>query len=631
MAYRPCINPNCKSHGVAHPNCKCFLGMADGGEVGYCNGPHKNDCQYFSDGGQVQEGFISDSEVTPDTGFVPDNEVAADYNPENVPGFIPEDEAVKSKFESPMQQGITALEGLAQGIAGPLATLAETKLLGVPEADIVARQEANPILHGASSATGLIGSAFIPGGQAAVVAKIGAKATQAMNMGKVGAAIIGNAISNGVIQAGDEVSKWMLGQGDPADGVGAKLANIGAAGLIGGAFGTAGVATKSIGKKALSEIAESQFGQRAEFFLNGVADAMSGKGKESAKTLAGVSKSAYLAGLKAFDSLGTAGAVIETVRNAQSSDNILKDMAKGYVAGWAAKKAAPAVLKVLGSGNLTGAFQAFDHAAEMAAGSKMIDKALDGVFKAGSLGAQSITSEIISHRDRKKLEEYLENGGIDSEIEKALQEQNAIPQFAEGGEVEAPEPTILEPNGVETHYPEQNILLSAARGRISNYLNSLRPTPNAPKLAFDEEPEDEEKKQTYNRAIDIALNPLSIMNEIKAGTIEPEHVQHFNNLYPEMQGLLQKRITQKIIDMQIEGETPDYKVRQGLSMFMGTALSGDITPEGIQAAQSVYAAKQAQQQPQQAPKSSSNKSKLSKSDQSFLTNNQALTGRSQKQ
>ena len=56
MAELPCRNPNCKSHGIAHPNCKCYgpsMAFAKGGHV--CSGPHKENCEYFADGGQVAD------------------------------------------------------------------------------------------------------------------------------------------------------------------------------------------------------------------------------------------------------------------------------------------------------------------------------------------------------------------------------------------------------------------------------------------------------------------------------------------------------------------------------------------------------------------------------------------------
>lgn len=49
----PCKNPNCKSYGKVHPNCRCYSQMAKGGEVSYCASgkPHQKGCHYFAEGG----------------------------------------------------------------------------------------------------------------------------------------------------------------------------------------------------------------------------------------------------------------------------------------------------------------------------------------------------------------------------------------------------------------------------------------------------------------------------------------------------------------------------------------------------------------------------------------------------
>lgn len=68
----PCLNPNCKSHGRPHPNCRCY-GMADGGKVAdksYCayGKPHMKGCSYYKDGGPVKNDnwLIQDSDILPE-------------------------------------------------------------------------------------------------------------------------------------------------------------------------------------------------------------------------------------------------------------------------------------------------------------------------------------------------------------------------------------------------------------------------------------------------------------------------------------------------------------------------------------------------------------------------------------
>jgi hypothetical protein len=74
-------------------------------------------------------------------------------------------------------------------------------------------------------------------------------------------------------------------------------------------------------------------------------------------------------------------------------------------------------------------------------------------------------------------------------------------------------------------------------------------------------------------------------------------------------------------------------VRQGLSLFLGTPLSSDFTQQNIAAAQSVFTAQAAAaaQSSQPETKPSGSKKSLSKSEQSYMTQGQALVTRQQHQ
>ena len=53
--YPPCMNPECKSYGKSHPNCRCWgsIGyekLAEGGDIGtFCaHGiPHMPECEHY--------------------------------------------------------------------------------------------------------------------------------------------------------------------------------------------------------------------------------------------------------------------------------------------------------------------------------------------------------------------------------------------------------------------------------------------------------------------------------------------------------------------------------------------------------------------------------------------------------
>lgn len=181
----------------------------------------------------------------PDGQFTPDAPVASN----GASGFIPDDQfqSDEDKYGTPGQMAITAVEGAAHGVAGPLATIAEKHILGVPEADIRGRQEANPITHGIGQAVGLGGGLLTGTGEAALMTKAGELAAGAVGLGKgletanlgykVGSAAVQQAAEMAVLQSGDEVSKMILH--DPSASAESALSNIGLAAALGGATGAA--------------------------------------------------------------------------------------------------------------------------------------------------------------------------------------------------------------------------------------------------------------------------------------------------------------------------------------------------------------------------------------------------------
>lgn len=150
------------------------------------------------------------------------------------------------KYGSLGQQAITGLEGVAEGVAGPLAPLAEHHLLGVSKEDILARREENPITHGAGQVAGLAGSLLTGVGEGALLAKAGSTITKAVGLGseavraaplvyKVGSSAVQQAAEMAILQGSDEVSKMILN--DPKTSAESAIANIGLSAALGGAGG----------------------------------------------------------------------------------------------------------------------------------------------------------------------------------------------------------------------------------------------------------------------------------------------------------------------------------------------------------------------------------------------------------
>lgn len=148
-----------------------------------------------------------------------------------------------AKFSSPIEQAKTFAEGIGQGTTFGASTAGELAA-GAKAEDIAARRATNPGVHELGQMTGLIGSSLTGVGEAAVLGHAGDLAAKGLGLAgeglakKIGSAAVKEAIAFSGIQAGDEVSKMILGQSDPSAPVETALMHIGLSGLIGAGAGT---------------------------------------------------------------------------------------------------------------------------------------------------------------------------------------------------------------------------------------------------------------------------------------------------------------------------------------------------------------------------------------------------------
>jgi hypothetical protein len=637
--------------------------MAQGGEVeSFCSQTRMHDpgCEYYADGGDV---------------FAPPtkDELSGDFpdRPADVPSQVdmlapPSTEELSSSdlFAPPSeselkneqdvstlpQHALALTEAAGRGIAGPIATAAELGLskLGVPglsAEEQAARKEEYPLSTGITEAGTAIGSILMPGPNIAKAAMKGAEYLSGLSkFGALGKATIQGAIQSGILQGSDEISKALLGEGDPTAPFSSAIADIGAAGL----FGIAAQYGSTLTSKLLDK---AKLGSKLESWLQGVGIASAAKDPEARKIAEKEfhefveMPGAYNAGKRFVDNIlnrtsATAGAL--GLYHGYNEDGLwgaaeygLGGLFGGYMIS---RYAAPALFKIMGSQNLENTKHILDHAEKISKGAKKTNDFVDNLFKVVPQKGYShlqINADKIE-RDRKKLNEYLEEGGITKDVQEEVYKHNLTPEplpgFAEGGEV-MPQPLMptkpmIDNNPLADVYPDQNIMMQAAKGRVSNYLNSLRPLKNQPKLAFDDVMDQRDKLKSYNQALDIANHPLTVLQHIKNGTIETDHVKHLNNLYPEVYGHLQKKLTERITKAQMKGEKPPFKVRQGMSMFMNVPLSGEFKPQNIQAAQATF---QIQKQQQAIPQPKKKTSAIGKSSQHHMLANQAAIGRQQRQ
>jgi hypothetical protein len=186
------------------------------------------------------------------------------------------------KYGGTGQQIIAGLEGVGQGLAGPLSTGAEVAL-GVNKEDILGREEANPGTNMLGQTAGLVGGAFLGTTEAraiptlaGVAEKLGAAGAAKLLPGaamegagafaKIGSAAVRGAIDNMVVQSSNEATHMVLQ--DPAQSVQTALVDVGLAGLIGGGIsGTIG---------AVSPLWKATMGKKTDGLLSAISNKMGG-------------------------------------------------------------------------------------------------------------------------------------------------------------------------------------------------------------------------------------------------------------------------------------------------------------------------------------------------------------------
>lgn len=670
--YLPCLNPNCKSHGKSHPNCQCYAGHAEGGEVqGFCAQAraHDSGCEYFAEGGEVPTGDLPQAptaaQEAPETPTIAQGEVPATDMPQ---AEVPANDLPGGDHSSLGQQAGTLAEGVSQGIAGPAAPFLEThptiagmiggpatkaalEMIGTTPEDIAARQEANPELHAIGEGAGLIGSLATGTGEASLLAK-GTKALTpeaTTLLGKVGAGAIRGAIEGGLFRGGDEITDALLGKGDPAAPVSSALANMGAAavfgGMTGGLFGGVG--------GGIEKLAESKLAPKLNSFMAGLgaanqASKVSEVSSELGKVLELDGDKWFQRGVEFHEKIpdlileatidpavykiaggGRAGAEVATAVHNWVTPKIEKLLGASFPQA-VSKYVVPAALKALGGGaSPAEVLSTVGYAVKVARGAQRINKAVENVFKSGGNEAAPIATDFA----KRQIKESIENNDLQKSIEAEAAQQNngQAPQegFATGGEIkaEAPQPVSQGSEYLAKHYPEQNILLQQARGRISGYLQSIKPNSHPQSLPFDRKPTGRLEHQAYDQALGVAAAPLSVLNHIQKGSLTPDHVRHIQSMYPEIYQELSQKLTHEVSTLQSKGLAVPYKTRIGLSLFLGAPLDSTMTPDGIATIQGLYAQGRAQQQAQGAGLGKSTANSMAKLAQNSQTSGQALASR----
>lgn len=131
--------------------------------------------------------------------------------------------------------------------------------------------------------------------------------------------------------------------------------------------------------------------------------------------------------------------------------------------------------------------------------------------------------------------------------------------------------------------PDHAAVFAGKMGAATNYLNSLKPMQTKTHPLDDLAPVSKGIQGHYDRALDIAQNPMLILQHVKDGTLRPDDISVLRNLYPELQKSIVSKASEALITAQSENKEIPYKQKQTLSLLLDQPLDSTMTPQSMQA------------------------------------------------
>lgn len=203
-------------------------------------------------------------------------------------------------------------------------------------------------------------------------------------------------------------------------------------------------------------------------------------------------------------------------------------------------------------------------------GQKAIEAATDAVLKTGTGEALKVAS--VDKQDTEKLSKWVKDADQD------------------------PNKLLAAGTAVGHYMPEHGAYMTQKVATIHGYLMSQQPVAYKAGLLGNSVKPGKAQDAAYQRTLEIAQQPSVILKRLKDATLTLKDLQDINTMHPEALTNLRQSANRSISQAVSKGEVIPYKLRQGLSLFLGQPLDNTFEPSSIQGAQAVFAQKKEQQQ-----------------------------------
>jgi hypothetical protein len=223
-----------------------------------------------------------------------------------------------------------------------------------------------------------------------------------------------------------------------------------------------------------------------------------------------------------------------------------------------------AALKFLASGEKVSA-EGFVAAAKLAdsviKGEQKLNKVVGSVFS----GKDSNVIEFPSAKERDMLKK---------QINESLQDPEKL----------------MSVGGQTGHYmPDHGAAIGNMAIRNLGYLATLRPNTDALGVLDKTRVASSTEDAKYNRALDIAQQPLIIIDAIKKGELTMSDMQHMKTMYPELSNRVSEKLTAELMEHISKGGSVPYKTKLALSVWAHQPLDSSISQQSIMSNQMTFA------------------------------------------
>lgn len=159
----------------------------------------------------------------------------------------------------------------------------------------------------------------------------------------------------------------------------------------------------------------------------------------------------------------------------------------------------------------------------------------------------------------------------------------------------------LETGGTLSHYlPNHSTALGTLTAAATNYFKTLKPMRSQGAPLDTLPPFDKAAEQKYNRQLEIAQNPMLVLQNAKNGTLQAQDLTTLHTLYPGLTKTLSDKLNNELISNKSRGNSLTYAQKRGISMLMGSPLDSTMTQPAMQAIIQANAPKNPAAQPKTA-------------------------------